>query len=239
MKKNPTNRFFSLLMLIAIIVFNYGCDSNDPTNQANLIVKDLDGNEYHTIIIGTQTWLVENLKTTKYNDNTAILSVSTNTEWVILITGAYCYYNNNVSNLATYGRLYNWYAVNTGKLAPKGWHIPTDAEWATLVNYVSAHLGTSGSVGKALAAKTNWNEDFHSSSPGNNPATNNSTGFSALPGGFNYGNGFKNQGDFGYFWSTESDSPHAWQLGLNYGISGMEQGFYGRFCGISVRCIKD
>src|SRR5574344_1392260 len=87
-------------------------------------VTDIDGNVYHTITIGTQTWMVENLKVSKYNDGTAIPNVTDATAWAALTTGAYCDYNNDVANGTKYGHLYNWYAVNTGKLAPSGWHGP-------------------------------------------------------------------------------------------------------------------
>jgi len=105
-------------------VIVYGLDAND-----------IDGNVYHTVIIGTQIWMVENLKTTKYNDGTSIANVTDNVEWIGLTSPAYCWYNNYTSYKTQFGALYNWYAVNTGKLAPTGWHVPSHAEWTTLTNF--------------------------------------------------------------------------------------------------------
>ena len=96
-------------------------------------VKDIDGNIYNTVSIGTQCWTKENLKTTKYKDGTAIPTGLNDAEWANTTTGAYAIYDNNAANNTTYGKLYNWYAVNTGNLAPAGWHVPTDAEWTTLI----------------------------------------------------------------------------------------------------------
>jgi uncharacterized protein (TIGR02145 family) len=101
-------------------------------------VTDQDGNVYKTVKIGTQTWMAENLRTTKYNDGKSIENVIVASKWEGLSTGAYGNYNNTTSSdtIATYGRLYNWSAINTGKLAPKGWHVPTDDEWSVLTRYL-------------------------------------------------------------------------------------------------------
>ncbi|HNY56232.1 MAG TPA: FISUMP domain-containing protein, partial [Chitinophagales bacterium] len=154
-------------------------------------VNDIDGNTYNTVTIGTQCWMTENLKTSTYNDGTAILNETINTQWVNLTTGAYCYYNNNISNKATYGTLYNWYAVNTGKLAPSGWHVPTEADWTTLINY----LGGETVAGGKMKAITLWN------SP--NTAADNSSGFSGLPAGIRTQSGtYFDMGNEGNFWSA-------------------------------------
>jgi uncharacterized protein (TIGR02145 family) len=109
---------------------------NDELEYGTL--TDQDGNIYKTITIGNQVWMAENLRTTKYNDGTAIPNVTGKSEWCALTTGAYCNYNNtkNVDTISTYGRIYNWYAVNTGKLAPPGWHVPNDEDWRTLTDYL-------------------------------------------------------------------------------------------------------
>ena len=114
--------------------------------QLGVVVQDIDGNNYLTVTIGTQIWMAENLRTTKYNDGTAIPLVTDNTTWANLTTPAYCWYNNDAkTNGSTYGALYNWYSVNTKKLCPTGWHVPNDTEWTTLTTYLG---GTAVAGGK-------------------------------------------------------------------------------------------
>jgi uncharacterized protein (TIGR02145 family) len=137
-------------------------------------VTDIDGNVYKTIKVGTQTWIKENLKTTKYSDGTAIPNVKDNAVWTQLYTGAYCWYNNDAAtNKVVYGALYNWYAVsatsNGGKnVCPTGWHVPSDAEWTALENYLIANdynydgttngdRSTNNKIAKSLAATIKWN----------------------------------------------------------------------------------
>src|SRR5271157_74086 len=112
-----------------------------PDNAAGRISKntvtDIDGNVYHTINIGTQEWLAENLRTTRYSDGSPIPLVTDSLTWGKLITPGYCWYNNDSATFGrTYGALYNWHAVNTKKLAPKGWHVPSDSEWTILINFL-------------------------------------------------------------------------------------------------------
>ena len=117
--------------------------SNIVTATPNVV--DIDGNVYHTVTIGTQVWMVENLKTTRYNDGTAIPLVTDGTAWAALTTPGYCWYNNDSATYKnTYGALYNWYAVNTGKLAPTGWHVPTDSEWTVLTTYLGGESLQAG-----------------------------------------------------------------------------------------------
>lgn len=194
-------------------------------------VTDIDGNIYHSITIGTQCWMVENLKTTRYNDGTAVPNITDNTQWGNLTTGAYCYYNNDASNKSTYGALYNWYAVNTGKLAPAGWHVPTDAEWQTLVDY----LGGQGVAGGKMKATILWN--------GANTGATNSSGFTGLPAGGRYYADFTflYKGDFSSFWSsTESGlAGYALYRVLDTNSAAITIGNYVQTQGWSVRCIKD
>ncbi len=231
-------------LLILINLFFVACNPNDPTT-----ITDIDGNVYHTVKIGTQTWMVENLKTTKYNDGTAIPVVTDNTAWANLTTGACCNYNNDEAIGTKYGKLYNWYAVETGKLAPSGWHVPTDAEWITLKNYVSGNMGTSGSVAKALATTTDWAAYTDAGTIGNDLTKNNSSGFSALPGGersFNDGT-FSYVGSTGFWWSAnEYDTYGALSRYLTFSGSlvymGSSFGYVpanDKQTGFSVRCIKD
>ncbi len=162
----------------------------------NTKIGDIDGNGYHIVKIGNQVWTVENLRTTRYNDGTAIPYVTDNSAWANLSTPGYCYYgNDSAANAVKYGALYNWHAVNTGKLAPEGWHVPTDAEWDTLQNYLIANgynwdgTTTGNKIAKSMAAKTDWNSSSTAGAPGNDVQSNNSSGFSALPGGYRYNNG--------------------------------------------------
>lgn len=204
-------------------------------------LKDADGNVYKTVKIGSQVWMAENLKTTRYNDGTEISNVTGDTQWANLTTGAWCNYDNQESNAATYGRLYNWYAVNTGKLAPVGWHVPTDEEWTTLENYVAANTGTSGSQAKALASAINWASSTVNGVIGNDLTKNNSAGFSALPGGYRYDSGgFNGIASYGDWWSsTEHSASNAWHRYLGYGDSNVYRGLNYKEYGFSVRCVRD
>jgi len=193
-------------------------------------VTDIDGNTYKTIKIGTQTWMVENLRTTKYNDGTAIPNVTDKDQWTKLTTGAYCWYDNNTANKNKYGALYNWYAVDTKKLAPKGWHVPTDAEWTTLINY----LGGESTAGGKMKATTGWN------SP--NTGASNSSGFSAFPSGNRnaYDGTFNGAGNYGYWWSsTANGSSGAWYRYLYYNDAKAYRKYKSRSLGFAVRCLKD
>jgi len=196
-----------------------------------LTVTDADGNVYHTVKIGTQTWTVENLKTTHYNDGTAIPLVTDSVAWKNLTTGAYCWYNNSSKYKNTYGALYNWYAVNTGKLAPAGWHVPTDAEWDT----IEALLGGEAVAGGALkdTGTVYWK------SP--NTGATNSSGFSALPGGSRgYNGAFDGVGTNGSWWSAAADgASDACNRYLYYGSSALGRDVDDESCGFSVRLLRD
>jgi len=168
-------------------------------------VTDNDGNVYQTITIGTQTWMTSNLLVTHYRDGSLIANVTDITSWSGLYTGAWCDYSNLTANGTKYGHLYNWYAISDSRnIAPLGWHVPTDAEWTTLTDYVTANLGTSLNVAKALAATTDWTTYSTTGTVGYNLTLNNSTGFSALPGGLRYVSSgtFTNVGTNGYWWSS-------------------------------------
>ncbi|MFZ4740772.1 MAG: PEGA domain-containing protein [Bacteroidales bacterium] len=192
-------------------------------------VTDFDGNVYHTIKIGTQVWLKENLKTTHYRNGDAIPNVTDNTTWSNLNTAAYCNYNNKASNGTIYGRLYNWYTVNTGNLCPTGWHVPSGAEWTTLTNYLG---GKAIAGGKLKEAGLN-----HWISP-NTEATN-ETGFAALPGGYRYG-AFFYFGDNGHWWSsTEINTSDAECRYMYYNYSDVGRSYRDEHYGFSVRCLRD
>jgi uncharacterized protein (TIGR02145 family) len=209
---------------------------------------DNDNNNYKTITIGNQVWTVENLKTTKYNDGSAIPNVTDNVQWSNLTTGAYCSYENKESNVATYGRLYNWDAVNTGKLAPAGWHVPTDDDWTIFENYLIAngynYDGTKDEdkIAKSLCAKTNWALSTEAGTPGATPENNNSSGFTALPGGYRNddGGGVNYVGKYGHWWSSTEDGENsAYNRGLNYLHEDLYRFSSPKRCGFSVRLVRD
>jgi len=195
-------------------------------------VTDIDGNIYHSVTIGTQVWLVENLKTTKYRNGSAIPNVTDNTAWSILTTGAYSDYNNTPSNSDTYGRLYNWYAAtNVQNICPLGWHIPTDAEWTTLTTYLGGEPVAGGKLKET--GTTHW------LSP--NTGATNESGFTALPGGNRSNSGvFSGIGGNGFWWSsTNFNTVFAWNLYMSYYNSTVVRSNYNMAYGFSVRCIKD
>ncbi|MDY0143980.1 MAG: fibrobacter succinogenes major paralogous domain-containing protein [Bacteroidales bacterium] len=196
-------------------------------------VVDLDGNSYNTIIVGEQEWMVENLKVTKYRNGNPISSVTDNVEWSNLTVGAYCNYENNLNNATIYGRLYNWYAVTDNRnICPTGWHVPSIAEWQTLVNY----LGDDSIAGGML--KEIGNTHWHSPNSG---ATNES-GFSGLPGGNRIGaqGAFDAVGSIGFWWlSDEANASNAMAKSLNSWTTIVGHGQYPKNGGFSVRCIKD
>ncbi len=154
-------------------------------------VTDIEGNEYNTMRIGDQIWTRENLRTTKYNDNTDIPYKKGDAEWNACTTGigAYCFYNNYNSSKEIYGMLYNLFAVTSGKLAPEGWHVSTYQDWALLVEYLINNgynwdgSNSDNKIGKAIASQTYWTVSNKMGHVGGDCSTNNSTGFTALPGG--------------------------------------------------------
>jgi uncharacterized protein (TIGR02145 family) len=224
---------------------------NEQTSDCHFIcgtsTVTYDGVTYNTVQIGSQCWLKENLRTTKYNDNSSIPEVTDPSTWTSTTSGAYCCYNNNTSNCDTYGALYNWYAVETGKLCPSGWHVPSDAEWYTLTNYLSANSqywcgSNSNYIAKSLASTTSWSTSTTACAIGNDLSANNSSGFSALPGGrCNYSDGlFSAIGATGYWWSsTESSASNAWYRYMNYNYATVSRINSGKSYGLSVRCLRD
>ena len=208
-------------------------------------VKDIDGNTYKTITIGTQTWMAENLRTTKYRNGESITNISDNTAWNGLTTGAWCYYENDANRAAEYGKFYNWYAVNDSRnLAPAGWHVTTAAEWTLLENYINTHLGTSTSVSQALAANYGWNTDLGTGPVVNNMSLNNSSGFSALPCGYRLDDNniftFYYLGIYAGWWFTnEYDEANALSISLRYNDNNLKNYNSHKNYGLAVRCVKD
>jgi|GEM_PF-1225658 len=197
------------------------------------VIVDLDGNIYHSKTIGTQIWMLENLKTTKYRNGDLIPNVSSNRDWAILTTGAYCDYNNDSSNSDKYGRLYNWFAANDSRnLAPEGWHVATDAEWTILTDLLGGESVAGGKLKEVGTA--------HWGSP-NNGATN-EVEFTALPGGYRANfEAYIGLYSIGSWWtSTASSASEGWARGIfNEAVNVDRGGYYEKKMGFSVRCVKD
>jgi len=198
-------------------------------------MTDQNGNTYKTITIGTQTWMAENLRVTKYRNGDPIPNVTDNAAWKALTTGAYCSYGNtaNKDDIASYGRLYNWYAASESRnIAPAGWHVPTDAEWTTLTTTL---LGETRAGGKMKeAGTTHWKYV-------NIDATNES-GFTALPSGSrNSSEGiFCLLGYFGWWWSSTADgAADAWSHIPDYSDASCVRGSYTKQDGFAMRLVKD
>jgi uncharacterized protein (TIGR02145 family) len=220
-------------------------------------VTDTEGNVYQTVQIGNQVWMAENLRVTKFNDGIAITEITDNAAWANiynnnLATPAYCYYNNttNADSIKKFGALYKWYVVNTGKLAPTGWHVPTDSEWTIMEKYLvlngynwdgTKDTANDNKIAKSLAAKTDWHTYTDTEAIGCDLTKNNNSGFSALPGGFRYNNGtFDSKRYFGDWWSaTESDASLAYGRVLDYDDYGLYRNYNDECCGFSVRLVKD
>ena len=199
-------------------------------------VADIDGNIYNTVRIGSQVWMAENLKTTRYSDNTSIPLLSGYSAWATSYSQGYCWYNNDETTYKpVYGALYNWYtidaATNGGKyICPTGWHVPTDNDWTVLVNF----LGDENTAGIALkeAGTAHWI---------NSNSGTNSSGFTALPAGIRYTGGgtFDQIGNYTCFWSsTDNGSGLVWYRELTSWYNALIRNYKNKSDGCSIRCIK-
>ena len=237
MKKKSIIFIYSFLTMSVFFIFQ-SCseDKNDDNNSST--VTDIDGNVYNTVKIGTQTWMVENLKTTRFNDGTAIPNVTDASAWNALITPGYCWYDNNEANKATYGALYNWYAVNTGKLPPAGWHVATDADWKNLemaLGMTQDQADATGNRGTDQGAQLKSTSGWSGGGNGTN-----SSGFSGFPNGYRVTVGFLGLGGMGIWWtSTERTSTGAWDRILYSYNTLVDRNDNSKACGFSVRCVKD
>ena len=208
-----------------------------PVGSFQSNVSDNDGNSYKTVQIGTQVWMAENLKTSKYSDGTTIPNITDNTQLSNLTTGAWAYYNNDAANNAKYGKLYNWYAVSpttngNKNVCPTGWHVPTDAEWTVLTDYLGGENVAGGKLKEVDT--TNW------ISP--NTESTNASLFTGLPGGsrYFYGYYYNDVGSYGYWWSsTESSIGSAWYRYLHYYSEPAYRNYNSKQYGFSVRCLRD
>jgi uncharacterized protein (TIGR02145 family) len=216
----------SLIILVLLILLRCKKERDLPSDD--------DGNVYDTVVIGTQVWLAENLKTTKYNNGTAISLVTDNTTWVATTTAAYSWYDNDPVNKDVYGALYNWYAVDTELLCPVGWHVPTFDEWTTMINYLGGE-NVAGAKLKETGTKY-W------CSP--NDIATNETGFTARPsGGRSHIDGtFGSIGFIGSWWVSsysENNQDNAYKIYIYDNKQGAYNIYLNKKTGISVRCIKN
>jgi len=213
---------FKAAIIIISIIFSFAGKSFSQ-------VTDKDGNSYKTVTIGNQIWTAENFTVEHYRNGDAIPQEQDADKWSKLTTGAWCVYENNNANGTTYGKLYNWHAVNDPRgLAPEGWHVASDAEWTKLIDV----YGGEKTAGKKLKSTIGWLE---------NTIATNESGFTGIPGGMrNYDGFFYDINKFGCFWSSsESSNVFAWYhfLIYNYPDVACFDGEKGR--GMSVRCVKD
>jgi len=253
---NHTDRFHKYLLLPLTIILMFGvlgsdCKKNPagPDTKPNTM-KGNDGKVYQTVTIGNQVWMAENLRETKYRNRDAIPNVTDNSTWFDLRTGARCAYNNDANNESdTYGYLYNWFAaVDARNIAPEGWRVPSDEDWTALTNYLIANGynwdGTTegNKIGKAMASSGGeWQSHGTAGNVGNDPASNNASGFSALPGGYrsSYGS-FGGLGLSAVFWSaTEYYTNSAWYRRLYYNTSYVGRNANYKQYGFSVRLVRD
>jgi uncharacterized protein (TIGR02145 family) len=204
-----------------------------PNACPTATIEDISGNPYNTVSIGTQCWMGSNLKTTLYRNGDGIAYVWDASDWAARTTGAQSGYDNNSANTAIYGNFYNWYAVADARgICPTGWHVPTDAEWTTLANFLGEPSVAVGGKMKTIGT-TYW----ISQSAG----TNNSSGFSGLPGGIRTTLGvFADVGQHAGFWSASLvGDGNVWYRRLNYYDDIFNKSPAQPVIGLSVRCLRD
>lgn len=238
-----------------LLLTELSCNSDTVTGSKDNsnTVTDIDGNVYRTVKIGNQIWTAENLRTTKYNDGTLITNITTNNAWdscMYTLTGAYCYYNNtsNPDSIKKFGALYNWFAISTEKLAPVGWHVPSDEEWDILLNYLIENgynwdsSTTENKIAQSMAAKEDWNSSDIDGAAGNDLTKNDLSGYSALPGGarnHDYG-GFHGLDSISCWWSSmNGGAAGTWYRMLSFEYEDLIRLFAGKNRGFSVRLIRD
>jgi len=225
---NTCKKLIIITFIGTLLVLQSSCrkeDDNAPTT-----VTDIDGNVYNIITIGDQVWMAENLKVSHYRNGDSIPNIKDDTLWINSLSGAYCNYNNNAAYNTIFGKLYNWYTLaDSRNIAPKGWHLPSDEEWAILIDFLG---GEAVAGDKLKEADINlWIDE----------SSTNESGFTALPGGSRDDSGiFEDAGDAGYWWTTnEHSSSDAFGRGMYYFYSGVAKGYRNKNVGFSVRCIKD
>lgn len=245
---NPNTTYYVRAYATNSIGTGYGSTVSFTTQVGT--VTDIEGSVYKTVTIGSQVWMAENLKTSSYSNGETI---GTTVPATLNISGEsspkYQWaYDGNESNVAVYGRLYTWYTVSDSRgVCPSGWHVPSDAEWTTLADYLANNgygfQGSGTDIGKSMADTSGWTISTSTGMVGNDQSSNNSSGFTALPSGArDYGGPFQYIGNDAFWWSsTESSLTSAWYRDMDYGNSGLGRGSYAlnKYNGFSVRCVKD
>ena len=225
------------ILIICIVGFTINqCCSNDKST-----VTDIEGNLYRTISIGKYRWMAENLKTTRYNDGIEIPLVQDQSTWLRLSHDAFCFYQNDENYADTFGLLYNWYAVSSGKLCPDGWRVPTDDDWKYLEGFVDSKYAEKDSVwsklglrGKDAGIKLKSANGWRAGVTGTDDF-----GFKGLPGGERLSR-FYAGGSSGFWWSsTEASRSSAYYRNLIYSFELVASNTHPKIMGCSVRCIKD
>jgi uncharacterized protein (TIGR02145 family) len=264
MKKHCSTGIYFLLIIFCVTLTD-SCKKDDNGTSGNQTightkavfnpnktygtVTDIEGNVYKTITIGTQTWMAENLRTTTYNDGTIIAEVTDKTAWKNIRTSAYCNYNNtkNGDTIATYGRLYNIYAISDSRnLAPEGWHISTPTEWFELGIYLVengynfAGLTSGNEIAKALASTNGWNSNTTTGSIGNSdfPLYRNKSGFTAMASGFRSDDGVFYESGISCNWFSFIPGV-CYIYNLRFDHVGVDQINWEMRSGFSVRCVKN
>ena len=232
-----------MIFFFFTMIFVIGCSDNSTNNPNNTVTDTVftdarDGKKYGIVKINSQVWMSENLNASTYRNGDPIRYARTPEEWLDAAEkkeGAWCYYDNDPKNGEVYGKLYNWYAVNDSRgLAPKGYHIPSNAEWTILTDM----LGGEEIAGRKMKSTTGW------TGSGNG---DNSSGFNGLSGGYCYSNGgFYIVSEDGYFWSSsENNTGSAWyrhlycdgsRVGAYYASDGS---YVSEGAGMSIRCLRD
>jgi uncharacterized protein (TIGR02145 family) len=219
-------RIFGLLIILVLLP---SCKKDKGEDGS---IKDFDENVYTSVVIGTQTWMIENLKTTHFNNGSEIPLITNNTAWSSISSQGYCWYNNDESSYkSTYGALYNWFTVNTGNLCPSGWHVPKKEEWDILATYLGGDNFAGGKLKET--GNANWLNP--------NLGATNESGFTGLPGGQRDNTGtFLFLGIVGFWWAnTPSSSDWAYSRELDNDYSDFFSFNDIKKLGFSVRCVKD
>jgi uncharacterized protein (TIGR02145 family) len=246
--RKKINILINLILIIGTLLMFINCcekDNNDSIcspckthavfnpQKTYRTIADIDGNVYKTIVIGTQTWMAENLRATHYRNGDLIPEVTDHEIWMKLNTGAFCNYNNinNIDTIVTFGRFYNWYAVaDSRNIAPTGWHVPSDSEWTILIDYLGGDSVAGGKLKET--GYTHWITP--------NVGASNSSGFTAIPGGGQLPNGSILILANGLYWSSsEYDDGNSFDREMIYLYSNAYRMKYPKEYGLSIRCISD